>query len=801
MTVSGGSMGGGRNFGARNHSVEPEQNGSYGNRGVSNLIRLAGQVMQNSKASNAHGQQSDPSDGFRGYSYNEKKNEGIFGSMFQDNQAVTDEQYRADVIDQASLKGFDLYQALHNRTGIYYQQTKDAVERFKRDRQGNVVQFIEPFTNEVENNIALYRYLASYSCTLFVSDLVTFVFNGTVDQIVSDPKKQLALLHNNFFTMLHLQFLSWLEGHPDALMIINQMSPAHKAYLENIEGGIDAVQAKLLGISIGNAAFAFPWKKGTLRRITETKHVRSPLLDGYDFYNSAQEGSFGSYEAPHNVGKNNPHQGAYDTLQQLINANNNNVHVKPGRSQSNYGWDDEQFSSHNESSVDSKIELLQRMTFNNRGSYNFSDYFVKVPGLENTRYLCDPEHFRYICRSLTLRTDSKDKPTFDRVYDVRDVIPLIRIDWNEGLYDYELIPTQGEDMLTILTNPDKVLPGIKGDDREAARAAFDQYIKETSDIVDDENKPVSIPQCQKLEKEPKMLFGNRPIEVSSNDEITTNLENLSGYYDPNKTLDGLGLSFTIKNIYQLDPDFNGEDIYKLFPNLVNGKCNSINIKEFHREVKSGLSRLESEELGIIIRNHLTNVANRWLVECRFYSEDPQDPSYLKFDDFIEDCEYFFEYVNERDRPTMESFFNLTKNDFLRENFTMFANPEERMKTVDKEVKKCEDEMQVIRAKVLESAIVFQRDLMVVKVNPMTPLAGFKRVALARSAIPSFDRTIEVSEEKSMKHFGRPVQVLTTFDKDVNARYWTVSKSEFDHDVKAVRQLNSLVPMSMLKIAK
>lgn len=799
---SGGLGGAPRGFGGAGNGNDSRQpSNSFNERATNNLSRLAGAVMTSARSVNAHGQQTDGSEGFRAFSYNNKNSEGIFGDMFGATKELNDDQYRADVIDQASYKGFELYQALFNRTGVYYMETKNAMEFFKRDKMGVIQPCFELFINEVESNLQLYRYCASYASTFFASDLVTIVFAGNIGEVISDIKKQLSLLQGNFVNVLCLQYLCWLEYHPDALTIIQQMTPQQKARVQMFETMIDQLQTKLINISIGNATFPFPWKKGSLKRIADRTQVKSTLLEGYDFHQPDTIGSLGHYESRVSTTRlANGNVDAYNVFSTLTNQSNANVHVRSGGNQveelstagGSWGGD---------SNRDNLLEMVKRINPNNRMDFRFHDYFVRVPGIDDERYLAHPDYFRYISRTLTLRTEENKMPFHRGVWAALNMVPLIRIDWKEGCYDYQLLSLEGMDVLTVLTNPDKVLPQIKADPGMAALQAFDEYIKETSDIVDKDKNPVSIPECKTLDKEPKILFGNRPVDVDTNEEIISTISSLSNHYDPNLTLDAFVIPFRTKKLFQMETGIDVEDVYALFPSLVKEHCNAATIKDFYQEMKRGLERCDSEEIAVLIKHHLTNIANRWLVECRFYPESKEEPGFLALDDFIDDFEYFMAYLTERDEPSAKAFFNLTKNEFLREQFTLFGTKESRDKYVEHELTKYKDEMLQVKTKLYASAMVIERDLIVAKINPMQPLSGFQQVVLAQSAVPAFDRVIQKSHEILQKHFDRKVPVLVMFEKDAGVRVWVATESEFDNNVYSVRPISMATNIQLMNIVK
>lgn len=763
----------------------------------SNINRLIGAIQQNSRSYNNQG--GDVGEGFRGFSYNAKRNDGIFGDMFGTNKELTDDQYRAEIIDQASIKGTELYMSLQNRTGVYFNETRNAMEFFKRDRNRVVQPVFEMFINEVESNLQLFRFCASYASTFFAADLVTSVMSGNIEEFLNDPRRQLSALNGNFINVLCVQFLSWLEGHPEAINILHQMTPANRQMVDIFEGVIDGLQAKIMVLSIGNTAIPFPWKKGVIRRITERTQTKSPVLESFDFFAGEQPPSVwsdaGYHETPQ-PGRNE----AYDLLCQLTARGHDNVNVKKfepdiwGVRRQTDSWED------SAAPVVDVVAKLDRMTAANRASFTFSDYFVRVPEMEVARYLADPKIFAKIAPFMTLRSEVP-KPKFSSMVNLYQAVPLIRIDWENGIYDYEILPLGKYDMVTVLTNPKLVLPEIGSDAKPLDVQSFDDYWEQTSNIKNKEGESVSIPEAVELEKTPDVLYGNKPVNITTNEEILSTLFSLSELYDPEEKLDAFVIPFRAKKVFQMESDISFDDVYKYFPSLIKEKCNVPTMRDFHSELVTGLTSLKSDELKGLILSHVTNVVNRWLIECRFYPSDKEDKGFIALDNFVKDFDEFTHHLKEYDQPTLKSFFNLVQNEFLRENLTLFSQKESREKHIKHELEKFKDELLVAKTKQMKSAMVIERDFIVAKINPMAPPSGWDQVIFTKSVLPAFDHVFRKTHETLGKHFDRRVPFLATFSKDSAGKLWGTTPSEFDDKVYSLRPISTVSNIQLMNIAK
>ena len=766
--------------------------------------KLINQIVMNSRSLNPHGQMGDPNEGFKGFSYNKGKTEGHFGGMFDNTQVLNDEQYRIDAVDQAAQQAALLYGVLHNRMGAYFNATKEAMEMFKRDVNGIIQPCFEAFIIEVENNLQLYRYMASNTCALFACDLVNLVMSSSLGDLNNDIKKQLSLIRSNFLDIICLEYMSWLEGNPNGLGIIQSMTPMNKMVIEKIDNMlVEGVQNKFLTISVGSTNFPFPWKKGTIKRMLERTQIKSTILEDYDFHPDAKShGSLANYIAPMDIARSS-HNDAYQTLQILANKNTNNVHVIPGN-ETNAFYDVSNSVFHDEwgNEVDKKTYYIKKITPYNRKEYRIADYFIRIENAETEMYVVDPEHFRYISAVLTLRSQDGDKPPYFRaLYKIKNCVPVVKIDWDEGVYDYTNISLGDISLNVILTDPNKVLPLLSSTPEKDALNSYEEYIKETSFITNDKNEPVSIPECKKLTKDPKILFGASPLEVDTNEDVIHTMTVLSDRYDPNEKLDAFIIPYRTHKIFQMEKNNDFEMVYKNFPDLITGKCNAETMTDFVNKIRTGLALIDSVEISNLIRYHITNVVNRWLVECRFYAEKKEDKGYLKFDDLLDDHEKFLAFVKEKDPTTAAAYFNLTKNDFLRENFTLFSSKHTREKYIKKQLEKFKDDLLIVKTSLYQSAVLIEREFILAKINPMKPLNGYEQVILPKSGYPALDWVFKESLTRLEKHFDRHVPFLMTFKNDSNGRIWVASKSEFDNGVYSLRPISMTSNIQLLNIAK
>ena len=783
----------------------PQQ--QYGYQQIDYASRLAAQINQNARMSAPQGSQVDPNGGFQGYTYNRQANQNSLAGIFENNEVISDEQMRINAIAQASHQSGVLYTQLHNRVGVYYQICAAAMEGFKRDPVGRIEPVLEQYVQEVQSNIPLYQYIASVGCALVAADLTALMLANQIGDMASNPQRQQGIMRGNFMDAFCLQFGSWLENHPQGMELYNSLSPWGKQFLNNnIDGMIEPLQNKMLTISVGNTIFPFPWKKGIVKRMMEKVQVKSPVLENYDFnYGQTNSGTFSSYldqqqiqQAPTNTG------GIWDTVEKLYQGRNKNPNVQQAQQGMSFGSQNDGVAPVNnnwDQPWERKVNVLTEMNSNNRLNYNFGDYFTRIPNAPTTLYVIDPEHFKHISIHLTLKADDPESIPYFRVAHMDNCVPVVRIDWEQGIYDYTNVPLGNYSLKQILTNPDLVLPLIEKDRTKVQQQVFEQYVKETDQMVNENNNPLNVPEMRELGQDPKVLFGNKPLDCDTNSDVKKNVATLSEYYDPKEELDAFVLAERQHKLYELEPEDNFDKVYKYLPSLVTGQCKRATMDEFIQELKTGFMMFKSTELEDFIRNHVTNVVNRWLVETRFFPEVKGEPGYLRVDDLIDDHEQMVAFFREKDPATLKAYQNLLANEFLQDNLTLFAPKERRAKFITKELNKFEGELRKVKERIFQYCVVVEREFMVVKVNPMNPLTGYKQVIIKSSSNPNLIRLMELVKEKMEKHFGRKVPILTTFGKDGNGRMWLSTQSHYDNGVYSFRPASTTTPLCLLHIAK
>lgn len=772
---------------------------------VNHAYRLSQLVNAASRSANSYNNNNDPSEGFKSFSYNKSKTENIFAGMF-DEEILSDEQYKLGVINNAAEQAQLLYHALHNRNPVFYKAAKEAMEFFRRDQHGNIQMCFDDYINEVENNIQLYRYIASNACVLFTHDITRLTLSGEIDAL-KDKTKVYELIKGNFFNILALQYLVWLEGNPQGLTIYHSMTPANKRALGNIENNIDELQNRYIFISVENINYPFPWKKGTIKRMLESVQVRNPILDEFNFYDNNGDGTISWYMNSSNHSAHNKNA-AWETLEILKRCNNNNINVNNDTNpdndyfRTNSGFDYKYDEHETKRTYEERLERAKNTSPFNYTTLNKDDYFLRVTDSYKQLYVIRPEYFRYISQALTLKSKGEKVPYWRGMWNVQNTIPVVELDWERGEYDYRLVSLGNVDIVTILTDPNKVLPLISKDPTKEAMMGFEEYVKETTYYKDEENNPIPIPRKITEEEKPKVVYGDKPCQVESNEDITDTINTASNYYDPGKQLDAFIIPYNHLKSFKLEDHYDYEQIYDLFPSLVVNNNKHKELESFVNEIKRGLSRIEGSELETLIRGHLTNIINRWLVECRYYPEKKEEGRiYIKVHDFIDDYHTLCSWLYEKDTETLHHLLNLSNNEFLKENFNLFATKEEREKFLEKELTKYSDELYIVKKKQTNSFMVVKREFLLTRINPMVPLSGYDQVVLPASEYPEFHCIYEDSLAKMEKHFGRKVPFLVTFSRDPDNRLWVVTKSDFDDKVYSFRLISTISTVQLLRIAQ
>lgn len=785
-----------RGLGRPNTDPSSVENTGYGFDNNKNYLnQLVGHIQHTTRA--VSGGRSE-SDGYTGFSYENNKTKGIFGNLFNDGtQVLDDEDYKGSIIQEASLNVITLLQrSLYNRQGGEYEAIKDALELFKRVDRDTIEPVFEEFSTEVHSNIGLYRYCLTYAGSFLVSDLVTAALSGSIETM-NGKNSLFSLISGNFFNIMVLQFLTWLEHHPQGLDKYNSMSPKAKALVNSFEKNIGVLQNKLLSISVGNVTFPFPWKVGFISRMLERTQVKSTILEHHYMYGDKSPYIDNGFNSPEYSNNNNVPED--DIFKVLLKANSNNFNVAPAEKtfrdpdlviMDNWGNRVEDVNEYPSSGV-SKA---------NRKYYRKELYFHKVPGTDDF-YVAEPKDFFYF--SSVMEYVGSELPYWKGGSKAENMIPVIKMNWEDGKYDYKLFPLNGVKMKTVLTDPSKVLPFINEDedDRSLKIASFDQYMLETNKIVDENNKPVSIPECVTLDKKPDILFGNKPVNSETNEDVINTICTFSDLYDPDKSLDAFVIPFRTSKRYNLETTVSHEDVYKRLPMLVKSGYKESNFIEFVDGVKEGLETLNSKELDSIVTTHLTNTLNRWLVEKRLMGETENEPEYLKVKNIFNDYKNVLAFLKEKDIESAKELYNIEHNAFLQEYFTMFADELTNEMSIKHELSKYKDELLVIKEKAIKHTVLLEREFGLVKVNPMRPLSGFKQTLIYRSAFPALIKTIEETETLFEKHFSRKVPTMIMFDKDSSPRLWVATKVSYSDDVYSLRPVTLTTPLPLVSISK
>lgn len=811
MSVHQGGLGGrpagfGRPGGDPSGSATTSTTNSY-------LARLMGTVAINQRAAQGSNN-SDPSAGFQSYSYNKGRGAGVFNGLFATEEGVmSDEEYRLEVIEQAAYKGTELYSMLHNRHGRFYSAVKAALDYFPKPEQAAPRDpVVGEFIDEVLSNLSLYRYCCSYACILFSATIADYALAGRTEELVKNERTQHDAVFNNFVNVLGMQFLSWLEFHPEAITMQNRLLPNMRARIEKFENTIDSIHGMILSVSVGSMQVPFPWKKGALKRIMEKSHAGAPVYEISTMYKDSADTSNTLWGRPtgteSSAGQSAPDDGlpswmrSYMERQENINVD---THMAPktqpfefdNQSVNTDSWANENLGVGRK---DRKlIELAKKVTRSNRLDFNPNRWFKPIPGTD--QFVIDPDHFMYIADAMEYDGEG---PDYGRSGWLSvGCIPVVRFDWARGIYTYENIYVGEDNVGLMLTNPEEVIPKLNADNEDVIMASFDQYIAEVNDVVKTTELSEAHTECKEIKNDPKVIYGNAPIEIDTNEDVIKAVRDVSALVEKrmNRNPDVLVLPMVSRKSVTIDDvDFNYSMIQQKLPFLITGYEIAMDGEEFFATVRRKLQSIGSRELTNIVSNHLTNVVNRWLVECRFYSDNKEDPNYLALENVLEDFNDFIGKAKIYDPSTGRALYKLCDDEFLCENITLFASKETQEKYIAKATNSIEDEvLRDARKVTLEKSVLLEKQYAFARVNPMEPLDYVGRVIIEGSHIPEMRWLMDNVPDYLAKHFNRRVPLVIGFGKDSSPRIWSVTRSNFCESKFSLRRLSLNSPLPLFKL--
>lgn len=746
------------------------------------------------------GNRGQSAGGFKDYSYSRSGGSSGLESMFNDAVVVSDEQLKAQITELCVEKGNQLCGFLQRKVGRYWELAKKAINIFPMvDQTGLKDPVLVTFSDELLKNVKLYNYCCTYACLIVSAKFVEIELSGSGDRFRSNPANVDSCIVDSLLDAFAMEFLQWLEHHPEVVNLQRQLHPVTLGRIDKIESAIDRLQFMVSSLDVtGKMPIPFPYRAGALKRVAQTSYPDTPVYTAEGLYGEGIEltDSWGLYSAPQSTA---PRQSgdwldAYLSRVDDFPRHHHQVREESVGPYEDYqttvgsAWEDEIAPVKPSSYL---LDEAKKVTRRNRMGYDYKQWFRRIPG--DRRYVVHPDHFKYL--SQRLEYDGPDAPYARSGWQEYGCIPVVQLDWERGLYKYQNVYV-GEDKVDfILTNPERVLPKLTVVNDELQIKGFDEsVVEELNQAVEESIKRKSGKECRVLEKPPKAIYGNAPMLIKNGDDVIRSVREVNRLvkakvdYAP----DVLVLPLTARRLLSVDDaKFDYRKIEEHLPFLVNGTTKEYDVETFIKQTKSGVVSTGSRRLAGLILDHVTGVINRWFIERRFYNDVAGEPGDLRITNAFEDIPELLEKMKRYDPASAREFIRFLAEPFFAENIPLFGNTVSHEKVIDAELKGIEDPLLLeARKEEMQQSVCIEKSFALAKINPMKPLEGGRRVVIQGSTMPEIRWLMDTVPERMHKHFSRDVPLVVCFAKDTDFRAWVVTRSAFCDSKFSLRELNT-----------
>lgn len=759
-----------------NQPQQTAQNNALANNPVAGLAAMAARL-----SGNINGQGGGSSN-----LYNTGPSRTNYSSLLCLDDTMAEEHLKAQALQEGGTVANQIVMigARRIQANPFFKTFRAALERFKSPRknlppEGVLVDFV----NEIDSNQNLYNYILINAGIQLSAVFAQYLTSGD-ERIKQDRSLLEQAWYQCSVDTIYLQYYDYLGSHPDGPQIFYRCTPILKEVLTELEPKIyDLAQSRFS--YVGQQC---PWRKGQIAGMQQRNIVNNPLLDATTHFTDM--GLSGTYFDPNYNPSTSASQNVDDdgmrklreyvarTAQKVNDGTYasfvNNPALQPENCPPQVLYDD----------FDKPEMLIENITRENRLSYRINKYATNIPG---TEWNIIPEKYvRFIMPTM----DMDDGIPF-RIRDTRCVGTQVvyRINWQVGTFNFRLVKHNLPDfdlMTALISDPSKLLPFMFEEDG-VQKTTFDPNVYETNRF-EDGGKIIPIGECKGLEKEPNILIGNKPMKANmGNEETVKRLNIYSHTFDPKKKLDAFVLPMVITREWKMEPEVNMDRFYSDFGMMVhNNNSDVTDTGRVIRAIRAAHSECDSAEFADFVKPYVTNLVNRWLVECRGYAETKEesiasnDCSYLKSSDIFTDLEDFIEYLREKDQPTLRAFLDYKANTFIRYGIEVLASREDVKKEYEEKYGKDEDP--IIRTAMLaagEQSIIIRRNTVFFnirkQVGPRTPDA----VVIKQSGNPELFAIITKALTTTRKHFDGDAQILIKFETDEGNKVWVATRSDFD----------------------
>ncbi|QDJ97103.1 hypothetical protein PQC07_gp170 [Aeromonas phage D3] len=343
----------------------------------------------------------------------------------------------------------------------------------------------------------------------------------------------------------------------------------------------------------------------------------------------------------------------------------------------------------------------------------------------------------------------------------------------------------------VLTDPEKYLPelwekdGVTHSSFEARMETVVQRLRDGVVIPMGEMKP--------LEEEPNMMASDAPMFDHDLNNVCKRIEVVTNAVDPESKLDAFVAPVVMNDQFVLEDDCPAQEVYEKFGAIIKGSDISRfeSSVDFLNEIALAVADCNDSTFASVVRDNVTNVINRWLVEERGYSAVPvpegSGRSHLVLADYINDSQKLADMMK-NDPDTGRALLQLDRNGFLVNNIQNLLPLAEAKKHFarGKDMDNFESVLEVENA--LKTTIVFSRDYVMVKMdNDIGPRINGVVVSKV-SEDPRFHEIIKTAIEQGKKHFKTVPVIVVHYGNPKDCAPRVVTASAFDQSVMRTRAM-------------
>lgn len=722
--------------------------------------------------------------GSNGSLYGNSGSRNNFAHLFALDDQMAEEQLKGQALADAGAIASNIVTICLNRNvnNPIYKTFRAAMEKFKTPRGlGAPEPSLCSFIDEIDNNTILFQSVTVNSVIQLSAMIADGLMKGD-GRLSSDINVIQETFYRATLDTIYMHFFDFLGTTEQGVQIFYRLPTIVKEALTNLENPLfDMVSGRFIFVSA-----QCPWRKGRIGELQQRSQTENPLFNSF---NQADNGFGGGYVNPNDSyftqPQNNQQVDHRDIAEFLNRQHMLNQQAAMENPKPIYRNQEEAIPQTLYNDYDAPSLNLEDMTRENRLKFPLEKWGTVIPGTE--WWLMRPEHAVHYGRVLKM-----DDGIPFRMRDTRCVgtVAVYRFNWMEGTFNFRLIKhnLQAFDLMgTLISNPSKLLPFMY-EDNGVQKTTFDPVVMTTDKFIND-GKVVHVGEMKQLEKEPEILVGSKPMKANQNNEHTVNrLEVYTQTYDPKSKLDAFVLPMVITREWQMEPEVNMNKFYDNFSVMVhNNKHDMDDAAQVFRIIRGAHNECDSEEFKDFVKPYLTNLVNRWLIECRGYAETKQEVdesptpmSYLRSSDIFEDLEDFVEALRNDDPASLNAFMDYRFNTFIRTGVEVLCSREEVKEEFIERYGKDDDEvMRPVLIALGDKAIIIRRDTVFFNILKTPGPRTLDLVTIKESTNPELFAIIRKAFKVTDRHFKNTPQILIRFKSDEGGKVWVATPSEID----------------------